>query len=116
MKILIIGGTGFIGTDVVRYLSEKGHEVTVFHRGHTQADLPSGVDRILGDRQELRDRQSEFQQLAPQVVLDMIPATEQDAQMLMSTFKGIAQRVVAISTHKSQQSLRSEFEPQMHAD
>ncbi len=98
MKILVIGGTGFIGPDIVRYLSEKGHEVTVFHRGHTKADLPSGVNRILGDRQELGDRQSEFQQLAPQVVLDLIPATEQDAQMLMSTFKGISQRVVAISS------------------
>jgi len=39
----------------------------------------------------------EFKRLA-QVVLDMIPYTEQDALATMSTFKGIAQRVVAISS------------------
>ena len=42
MRVLIIGGTHFIGPAVVRSLHEMGHEVTVFHRGQTTADLPSG--------------------------------------------------------------------------
>ena len=41
MHILVIGGTNFMGPLVVRSLSEQGHEVTVFHRGQTQTDLPS---------------------------------------------------------------------------
>jgi nucleoside-diphosphate-sugar epimerase len=41
---------------------------------------------------------SEFERLSPQVVLDMFPYTEADAIALMNVFKGIAERVVAISS------------------
>lgn len=98
MKILIIGGTNFIGPPVVHQLSAMGHEVTVFHRGKTTGDLPPGVNDIEGDRHNLAEFKSEFQRISPQVVLDMIPFTEQDARNLVNTFKGIAQRVVAISS------------------
>lgn len=98
MKILVIGGTNFIGPPVVRQLSAMGCEVTVFNRGETQADLPPEVNHIRGERSYLTDIKGEFKRLAPQVVLDMIPYTEQDALATMSTFKGIAQRVVAISS------------------
>jgi nucleoside-diphosphate-sugar epimerase len=40
MRILIIAGTNFIGPPLVRRLIELGHEVTVFHSGKTQAELP----------------------------------------------------------------------------
>lgn len=40
MKILVIGGTNFIGPHVVRQLVKMRHEVIVFHRGETEADLP----------------------------------------------------------------------------
>ncbi len=98
MRVLIIGGTHFIGLAAVRRLSEIGHEVTVFHRGQTQADLPEGVREMKGDRHYFNDFRAEFQQLAPEVVLDMLPMTEQDALDTVHTFKGIAQRVVAISS------------------
>lgn len=98
MQILTLGGTGFIGSDVVHQLSEMGHEVTVFHRGQTQANLPPTVNSILGDYRNLPDFVDEFKRVAPQVVLDMIPATERDAETVMSIFKGIVDRVVAISS------------------
>jgi nucleoside-diphosphate-sugar epimerase len=98
MRILIIGGTGFSGPHVVRHLSDLGHEIVLFHRGQTEADLPDGVRHILDDRRRLTDFADEFKRFAPQVALDMIPATEQDARSVMSTFKGIAQRVVALSS------------------
>lgn len=98
MQILTLGGTGFIGSDVVHQLSEMGHEVTVFHRGQTQANLPPTVNSILGDYRNLPDFVDEFKHVAPQVVLDMIPATERDAETVMSIFKGIVDRVVAISS------------------
>ena len=98
MRILVIGGTNFMGPLVVRSLSEKGHEITVFHRGQTQANLPRGVREILGDRRPLTNSATELRRLAPVVVLDMIPAFAQDAQEIMSIFSGIARRVVAISS------------------
>lgn len=98
MRILVIGGTGFIGPHVVKRLHDAGHEVILFHRGQTQGDLPCKATSIIGDRQRLMDFSSEFKRLVPQIVIDTIPATEQDAKTVMNTFTGIAQRVVAISS------------------
>ncbi|MDT8341272.1 MAG: NAD-dependent epimerase/dehydratase family protein [Longimicrobiales bacterium] len=48
-RILIFGGTGFIGPHTVRYAVERGHEVSIFTRGRTEADLPD-VEHLVGDR------------------------------------------------------------------
>src|SRR5229473_935648 len=98
MRILVIGGTRFMGPLVVRSLSEQGHEVTVFHRGETRTDLRRGVMELLGDRRSLAKSAVELQRLAPEAVLDMIPENEQDALEVMSIFSGVARRVVAISS------------------
>ena len=52
LRILILGGTGFTGPHQVRYAMQRGHHVTVFNRGRRQADLPSGVVYLQGDRNE----------------------------------------------------------------
>lgn len=49
MKLLILGGTGFIGPPIVRYAVERGHEVTIFTRGNSKSDVP-GVEHLVGDR------------------------------------------------------------------
>jgi hypothetical protein len=41
MRVLISGGTQFIGPPAVRRLHELGHDALVFHRGETEADLPA---------------------------------------------------------------------------
>jgi len=48
-RILILGGTGFIGPHMVRYAVERGHRVTIFTRGRTEADIPD-VEHLIGDR------------------------------------------------------------------
>ena len=98
MQVLVIGGTSFIGPHVVRRLVEAGHDVTVFHRGQTEAELPEDVREMHGDRQNLRDFAAEFKRLAPDVVLDMILFREDNARALMEIFKGVAGRVVAPSS------------------
>ncbi len=98
MRILIIGGTGFSGPHVVRHLVNLGHKVILFNRGHTKADLPEEIQHILGDRNHIKDYAGALTRFAPQIVLDMIPATEQQARDVMSLFTGVAQRVVAISS------------------
>ena len=50
MRILIIGGTRFVGKHVVRAAVDSGHEVTIFHRGRTGADLFPEAEHRLGDR------------------------------------------------------------------
>jgi 2'-hydroxyisoflavone reductase len=50
LKILILGGTGFIGPNQVRYALARGHEVTIFNRGKQKEDWPGHVEELLGDR------------------------------------------------------------------
>ncbi|HEX4698828.1 MAG TPA: NAD-dependent epimerase/dehydratase family protein [Actinomycetes bacterium] len=52
MRILMIGGTRFIGRHVVSAASDRGHQVTIFHRGRTGADLFPDVEHRIGDRNE----------------------------------------------------------------
>lgn len=87
-----------MGPVVVRQLVAMQHQVIVFHRGHTPANFPASVNHMLGDRHSLLNHRTEFEQLAPDVVLDMIPYTQSDAQGVIETFKGIAHRVVGISS------------------
>jgi nucleoside-diphosphate-sugar epimerase len=98
MRILVIGGTRFIGPRVVHRLVGAGHQVAVFHRGHTVAELPPSVERIRGDRHRLAEHVEDFRRLGPDVVVDMIAMTEQDARSLVATFRGIAGRLVVLSS------------------
>ena len=99
MRILIIGGTNFMGPFVVQSLNAQGHNVTIFHRSRTTGSLlPDRVQEILGDRRPLADVAEILQKTEPEVVLDMIPIVEQDAREIMSVFKGVARRVVSISS------------------
>jgi nucleoside-diphosphate-sugar epimerase len=98
VRILVIGGTGFIGPQLVRLLVEQGHTVAVFHRGLSQGELPRSVDHILGDRHDLNDYGAKFRDFAPDAVVDMVAFTEQDARGLADTFRGLARRSVVISS------------------
>jgi nucleoside-diphosphate-sugar epimerase len=98
VNILIIGGTGFIGPHVVHGLVAKGHNVALFHRGQTAPELPASVIHIHGERQYLDDFASQFESFSPQVVLDMIAYTEDDARLVTQTFRDVAERLVCVSS------------------
>lgn len=97
MNILVLGGTRFIGAATVKRLVNAGHSVAVFHRGKTRNNL-APAHEIIGDRQDLPQFASAFQRFAPELVLDMFPITEHDARVFMSLFKGLAERVISISS------------------
>ena len=50
MRVLILGGSGFIGQHLVRGLLAGGHVVTVLSRGRQADALPAGTEQLLGDR------------------------------------------------------------------
>ena len=98
MRVLVLGGTQFIGPPAVKRLIELGHEVAVFHRGQTKAPLPAEVTSFYGDRAQLADSLDDFQTYAPDVVLDTLAMTEQDAKAVVETFTGLARRLVVLSS------------------
>ena len=52
MRILVLGGTRFLGRALVEAALARGHEVTLFNRGETNAELFREVEKLRGDRTE----------------------------------------------------------------
>lgn len=52
MRILIVGGTAFVGRHIAQAALDAGHDVTLFHRGKTGADLFPQATHLFGDRDE----------------------------------------------------------------
>ncbi len=50
MKILIIGGTRFVGRYIAQAALQRGHELTLFHRGEHGSHLFPEAEHVLGDR------------------------------------------------------------------
>jgi nucleoside-diphosphate-sugar epimerase len=96
MRILLIGGNGFIGRFVVAALKRQGHTLAVFHRGTTPA--PDEVDEIPGNRNQLGASAAELKRFAPDVVIDFVISSGPQAEELMSVFRGATGRVVMLSS------------------
>lgn len=95
MRTLVLGGTTLTGPYVIRRLYSLGHQVTVFHRGEHEADLPAGVRHLHGDFKNLP---REVFDPVPDVVVHMWAMTEMDAEALVRAFRGVASRTVVISS------------------
>ena len=50
LRILILGGTGFLGPHMVREALKRGHDVTLFNRGRTNNTLFPDLETLIGDR------------------------------------------------------------------
>lgn len=50
MRILMLGGTGFVGRHITEAALDAGHDVTIFNRGQTNSDLFPDARRLTGDR------------------------------------------------------------------
>ncbi|HTP34486.1 MAG TPA: NAD-dependent epimerase/dehydratase family protein [Candidatus Acidoferrales bacterium] len=94
MKVLSIGGTGFIGRFAVRDLVEMGHEVTVFHRGTSAV---AGADSISGDRRELERHAEMLRGVRPEVVIDFLISNQRQAEELVARL-GTQVRIVMPSS------------------
>jgi 2'-hydroxyisoflavone reductase len=50
LKVLILGGTGFIGPHFVEALTAGGHKISLFNRGKRDPEVHEGIEQLLGDR------------------------------------------------------------------
>ena len=100
MHVLMIGGTRFIGPRLVHRLVARGHSVTVYHRGETEADLPAHVRHVHDPAAAMPVLSFPREALQPplDVVIHTIPMGERDARAAVDAFRGRAARLVALSS------------------
>jgi nucleoside-diphosphate-sugar epimerase len=96
VRILLIGGNGFIGRHVVAVLKRQEHTLALFHRGTAAA--PYGVEEIRGNRSQLNTSAHELKRFAPDVVIDFVLSSGPQAEELMSIFRGATRRAVMLSS------------------
>ena len=94
LKILILGGTGFVGPHMVRYAVSRGHEVSIFTRGNRQLDVP-GVEHLVGDR---NDDHSALSGRSWDVVLDNNSRDYRWVQSSTELLKNAAEHYILISS------------------
>lgn len=97
MRVLVLGGTRFIGPNVIRLLADQGHDVTVFHRGETEIEVSAGVRHVHGDFAALSRHVAGLRDFGPEVVLDMVPFMDKNGHGVHH-FRGIASRAVVITS------------------
>jgi len=98
LRVLVVGGTRFIGLHTIPLLVGAGCEVAVFHRGGTEPEGLPHVRHIHGDRTDLLSFTEQFERFGPDVVLDMVPISRADAVDTVIAFNQVAERIVAVSS------------------
>lgn len=101
MRVLVIGGTGFLSSAIVSELLRAGHEITVFTRGQrplTDSEQAAGVRTLVGDRKDYDGFVDRVAGLPFDAVVDCICYTPEDAQANVRAFAGRIQHLLVIST------------------
>jgi nucleoside-diphosphate-sugar epimerase len=99
MKILMIGGTRFIGAHVVRRLHDAGAEVVAFHRGTSANPILPKIEHVLDPSAEypVTDFPDQLRR-DWDVVIHMVAMGQADAEAAVRTFEGRTQTLVMISS------------------
>jgi nucleoside-diphosphate-sugar epimerase len=97
VRVLVVGGTKFIGRRLVTELLEGGHEVLVVHRGrHEPAGLPD-VPHLHANRRDLASHRAELAAFGADAVADVCAFTGADAEATLAALPGDP-KLVAISS------------------
>jgi nucleoside-diphosphate-sugar epimerase len=97
MRILIMGGTRFIGVYLTRLLYHQDHEVVLFNRGNKPAPV-EGVEQIQGDRTNADDLKTKLADQSFDAVFDNNGRELSDTQPLVELFKDQIQHFVYVSS------------------
>ncbi len=98
MKILVIGGTRYMGRHAVHKLLERGDNVTLFSRGNTKPDWWDQISHIEGDRTETDDFHRKLQGKTFDAVLDTQAFKMEHVEQAIQTFEGNVGRYLFVST------------------
>jgi nucleoside-diphosphate-sugar epimerase len=97
MRILIMGGTRFIGVYLTKALVEQGHELVLFNRGKKPAPI-EGIQQIHGDRQDIEQLTEKLKEEQFDVIYDNNGRELSDTKPLVELFKDQVKQFVYVSS------------------
>ena len=102
MKVLFIGGTGFISTAVSRMAIERGMELFLLNRGIRSSEIP-GAHQLTGDIHNPESMRNALKDMQFDVVVDWIAFTPEDVERDLQVFRGRTKQFVFISSASAYQ-------------
>jgi nucleoside-diphosphate-sugar epimerase len=96
MRLSLLGGTGFIGSQVATQLLAAGHQVWILHRG--KHEPPPGAESAVADRANLPAWQSAWDAFRPGVMIDLSSYTARDVRQIAPLLRHSLHRVVVLSS------------------
>ena len=103
MKVLFIGGTGFISTAVSRSAIDRGIELYLLNRGQRAS---ARVSALIADVHKPEDSRGAFQDMEFDVVVDWIAYTPDDIERDLALFRDRVKQFVFISSASAYQTRR----------
>ena len=98
MKVLVLGGTRFIGLRLVHHLASQGHDITLLNRGRTSVQLPPGIKRLYADRRDPEAVRSALSGQEFEVVFDITGYEARNMEPMVELFAGKIKHYVFQST------------------
>jgi nucleoside-diphosphate-sugar epimerase len=98
MRVLVIGGTGVIGTGIVHALLARGADVTVYSRGLREGSRLAGVTHLTGDRRDAAAFARQFAGIRFDAIVDLLCFSRADVESTVSAFGGTCQQILFCST------------------
>ncbi len=112
MKILVLGGTGYIGPHLVAHALSRGQQLTLFNRGRTKPGLFPGIEKLIGDRNEATGHEA-LRRRTWDVVHDL-PPTKPQWIVNAAVLKGRVAQCVYVSSTAAYKEFTHAFPDETH--
>ena len=97
MKVVVLGGTRFIGRATVEELAAAGHELLIVHRGQLEPDDLPQAAHLHCERTELAAHRPELEAFGADAVIDFFALTRGDAEGALEAIPNADRRIVISS-------------------
>lgn len=98
MKVLFIGGTGILSTDIVNRCLEKQYDVYIFNRGHNNENLNPKVNVVIGNIRDEKDVKEKMKNLSFDVIIDFLSYRPKDIEQNLRVFNNKCKQYIFISS------------------